>query len=138
MSSPKAFLENNYNLYCPVVSLNKTESLVVNGEEFLTGITRLLAEFGVRVHKISRNAEYMSKKGTLNYRLRLIFSSRNNDLINLYTKVGFEYNRQRSFLANAAAHFLRYKKQILQQREEKEEKAIALHRQGLGAEKNIG
>lgn len=97
MSSPKSFSEHSYNLYCPVVSMNKKETLLENGEYFLRGISRLLAEFGVRTLKIGRNEEYISQKGHINYRLKLILSSEADDLINLYSKVGFEYNLERSF-----------------------------------------
>ncbi len=134
MSSPKSFLEHSYNLYCPVISMNKQEELVSDGMSFLEGISKLLSEFGVRTLKISRNAEYVSKKGALNYRLRLILSNKSEDLINLYSKVGFEYNRERHFLANITAQFLKYKDKILQQRQKVESTAIELHTQGHSAE----
>lgn len=138
MSSPKSFSEHNYNLYCPIISMNKKESLIENGEDFLSGIAKLLSEFDVKTLKISRNAEYISKKGNLNYRLRLILSNKAEDLINLYSKIGFEYNQERSFLGNLTVQFLRYKEKILQERQEKESEAIALHEQGLSAEKIHG
>ncbi|PIQ89839.1 MAG: RNA-splicing ligase RtcB [Candidatus Omnitrophica bacterium CG11_big_fil_rev_8_21_14_0_20_42_13] len=135
MSAPKSFLEHGYNLYCPVVSMNKRESLVDNGVAFLEGVSKLLSEFGISALKISRNAEYISKKGTLHYRLRLILSNKSEDLINLYSRVGFEYNRQRSFLANTTVQFLRHKDEILRTRQEAESSAIGLHAQGYSAEK---
>ncbi len=138
MSSPKAFLDHAYNLYCPVISMNKKESLLADGRNFLEDISRLLSEFGVRTLKISQNAEYLSKKGTLNYRLRLILSNNSEDLINLYSKIGFEYNQKRSFLGNLTVQFLRYKGKIIDERCTKEAEAIKLHAQGLSAEKIHG
>ncbi|MFH0791080.1 MAG: intein-containing RctB family protein [Candidatus Omnitrophota bacterium] len=133
MSSPKNLSDHAYNLYCPIISMNKKESLVDNGKKFLEDISKLLSEFAVQTLKISRNAEYISKKGSLNYRLRLILSNKNEDLINLYSKVGFEYNQQRTFLANAAVHFLKYKENILQERQKSETEAVKLHSQGMNS-----
>lgn len=130
MASPKAFSQHEYNLYCPIISMNKSENTMKSGEDFLQDIASMLLAFGVKVHKISRNLEYVSKKGIVSYRLRLIISSKSEDLINLYTKVGFEYNFHRSFLANVAAQFLRCKETIIAERDEVQKIAINLKRQG--------
>lgn len=132
MSSPKTFAEHSFNLYCPVLSQNKSEMLVGDGKKFLRDISLLLSQFGVRTHKISENPEYISKSGIVKYRLRLILSGRSDDLINLYGRVGFEYNQERSFLANVVVHFLRYKKKVLSFRQHAQEQAVMLHSQGQG------
>lgn len=135
MSSPKSLTENSYNLYCPILSLNKAEHLAENGRRFLEDISSMLDDFGVRTHKISRrDVDYISKEGIISVRLRLILSGQAEDLINLYTKVGFEYNKARSFLANLAAQFLRYKKTIIRERSESSDMAVLLKEEGLSAE----
>jgi tRNA-splicing ligase RtcB (3'-phosphate/5'-hydroxy nucleic acid ligase) len=132
MSSPKSFLEHGYNFYCPVVSMNKKGLLTDNAIAFFKDISALLSEFGVKTHKISENPSNFNQKGVFNYRIRLILSGELKDLINLYSKIGFEYNHHRSFLANAAIQFLKYKQRILQEREDKSLEAIKLHSEGLG------
>ncbi len=133
MAAPKTLSEHGYNLYCPVISMNKKDSLAANGRAFFADIARLLSEFGVNVLKISENPEYVSKTGSTNYRIRLILSGKSEDLSNLYRRVGFEYNRERSFLANTAVQFLRYKEKILAERRKAAMEAVALHSHGLSA-----
>jgi tRNA-splicing ligase RtcB len=134
MSSPKSFLDHSYNFYCPVVSMNKKGLLADSAISFFKDISLLLSEFGVRTLKISENPDIFTKNGSFNYRLRLILTSETNDLINLYSRIGFEYNLQRSFLANVAIQFLRYKEKIIKERQEKILEAVNLHSQGLGVQ----
>jgi len=97
--------------YCPVISLNKKKEFAENGIKFLKDISFLLSEFGVRTQKISRRLDPLSKKREKpSYWLCLILSGEPQDLINLYEKIGFEYNRKERFLANIVVHFLSLKK----------------------------
>jgi len=132
MSSPKSFRDQSYNLYCPVISMNKKGLLADNAVTFLRGIANLLEEFGVRTLKISENPDTFTKKGSFNYRLRLILSSGEDNLVTLYSKIGFEYNTYRTFLANAAIQFLKYKRQILLERQEKIKESVSLYSEGYG------
>ena len=131
MSSPKSFREQGYNLYCPVVSMNKNGLLADDAIAFFKDISTLLTEFGVRTVAISESHSGFTRKGTFNYRIRLILASKTEDLITLYSRVGFEYNLHRSFLANAAIQFLKYKQRILREREEKSVQAQRLHARGF-------
>ncbi len=134
LSTPKTMLNHDYNFYCPVLCMNKKKGFVENGREFLEEISSLLAEFGVRTQKISERAEYVNKKGEISYRLRLILSGQTESMINLYGKVGFEYNKKRRFLANAVVQFLKLKRLIIKKREEAAIQAVELSRTtGAGA-----
>ncbi|MBE0477657.1 intein-containing RctB family protein [Candidatus Aerophobetes bacterium] len=125
LSSPKTLTRHGYNLYCPIVSLNKRESKEVSGRKFLSQIKDLLMEFGVKTHKITSREEKTTSEGKT-IRLRLIISGKDKDLIKLYTKVGFEYNQKRKFLANVAVQFLKEKKNVLSEREEVASRALEL------------
>ena len=133
LSTPKNLSAHGYNLYCPVISLNKRKEKVTSGKKFLLQISRLLAEFGVKTHKISLREEKTTSKGNT-IRLRLIISAKDDDLINLYTKVGFEYNYKRRFLGNVAAQFLKEKKNTIREREKVASRALELRKKtGQGA-----
>ncbi|MDP2921475.1 MAG: intein-containing RctB family protein [Candidatus Omnitrophota bacterium] len=118
MSSPKTLTGHGYNFYCPTVSMNKTYGDIENGRKFLEDIGILLSDFGVRTHQISQRKEYVNKEGIVSYRLRLMISSETQNLLKLYSRIGFEYNEKRKFLANAAAGYLRSKDRITAQRRE--------------------
>jgi tRNA-splicing ligase RtcB len=114
MSKPKVFSNHKNNFYCPVVSLNKLKSLFENGRKFLFDISKLLQEFGVETKKIS--VDYFCNKKD-NCRLRIILSNTPQNLINLYSKIGFEYNKERQFLANAAVFYLKLKDKVVKKRQ---------------------
>ena len=122
MSKPKVFSNHKNNFYCPVVSINKLKSLFENGRKFLFDISKLLQEFGVETKKIS--VDYFCNKKD-KCRLRIILSNTPQNLINLYSKIGFEYNKERQFLASAAVFYLKLKDKVVRKRQ-KISKIVAL------------
>ncbi len=136
MTTPRIYTEHRYNFCCPVISMNKRDGYDWSGREFLEDISLLLREFGISSRKISKRTEFVNKDGWVSYRLRLILSSLPQDLINLYSKVGFEYNRNKRFLADAAVQYLRLKQVIIKEKEELAVSAVALSKtEGWSAEK---
>jgi len=138
LATPEAFAERNYNFKVPVLSLNKHEGFVESGRAFLESIGQLLAEFGVETKKISQRREQRNMDGTFSYRLRLIMSSKPESLLNLWGKVGFEYNRERRLVANAAIQYLKHKQQVVEMREEVAEMAVAMHQAGHAPQEIYG
>jgi len=130
LSSPKTMKDHGYTFYCPVLSMNKRADLAENGKEFLGDISKLLREFGVDTKAISQRQEFVNKDGLVSHRLRLILSGTTADLLNLYSKVGYEYNEKRQFLANVAAGYLRFKSSVIKERKEVASLALALHGSG--------
>ena len=129
LSSPKALY--NYNFHAPCLSMNKEESLIENGMHFLKQIDILLKEFGVKTQKIGKRRENKNKEGRLSYRLRLIVSSDTDNMINFYSKLGFEYNLRKKNGANTVLQYLKLKKKVVQGREEAQESAIQFYQEGM-------
>jgi len=130
MSKPKTITGHGYNFYCPTVSMNKTVENVANGKRFLQDIGKMLSEFGVNIHDISERKEFVNDDGLISYRLRLMVSNITENISNLYTKVGFEYNEERTFLANIAAGYLRLKKTVMEEKRDAAALAPALAASG--------
>ena len=130
LSSPKTMSDHDCNFYCPILSMNKEENLIMNGEGFLNAISLLLSEFGVVTKKISKRKEYVNKERVVSYRLRLIIASDSENLIRLYSRVGFEYNNKRRFLANCATQYLKMKVRLINERVHVAAQAKSLHQQG--------
>lgn len=118
LSSPQTLTGHGHNFYMPILSVNKREGFVESGRAFLGDLARLLSEFGISIGGISERREQQNKDGTTSYRLRLRVSSGPQNLIRLWGQIGFEYNRERRFLANAAVQYLKLKQKHLAQREE--------------------
>jgi tRNA-splicing ligase RtcB len=132
LSSPKVLY--NYNFYPPCLSMNKEKSLIDNGIYFLKQLTLLLEEFGIRVQKIGKRKEYESKEGKITYRLRLIISSDIDNLINFYSHLGFEYNLRKKNSANLVLQYLKLKKKVILERQNKEKIALELYQNGISAQ----
>ena len=118
LSSPSTMTGHGYNFYCSMLSMNKIQSSLDSGYKFLQGISKILSEFGIYVNKITQAKVYVNKKGITSYRLKLMIVNKTENLINLYSKIGFEYNEKRKFLANCTVGYLRFKKQIIRERQE--------------------
>jgi tRNA-splicing ligase RtcB len=131
LSAPRPFAERNYNFMTPVLSLNKRESFVESGQQFLEELVRLLDRFGVETKTISRRIEQLNADGSRSYRLRLVLSSRPESLLNLWGHIGFEYNRKRQTLGLLAVEYLKQKVQVVALREKAAARAVALQAAGV-------
>lgn len=125
LTAPKPFKARNYNFYTPMLSLTKHEGFGASGREFLQGVARLLAEFGVETKTISKRVEHHS------HRWRLVLSSKPESLTNLWSVVGFEYNQSRRALANVATQSIKHKDAIVTERQRAAEDAVALQAAGV-------
>ena len=130
MSTPSTMTGHGYNFYCPTVSMNKTEEFLESGQKFFTSISKILEEFNISILKMGQRKEFVNKDGITSYRLRLQLSNKTQDLINLYSRIGFEYNQNRRFLANVAIGYLRSKDNIIRERKEVVALAPALYSSG--------
>jgi tRNA-splicing ligase RtcB (3'-phosphate/5'-hydroxy nucleic acid ligase) len=128
MSTPDAFAERGKNFKCPVLVVVKRTGHVASGKRFLRAIADLLRGFGVEALTISQRDEQLNPDGTQSVRLRLVISSRPDNLVALWSSVGFEYNRKRARIAAHAASYLMHKRAALAQREEARRKIVALRK----------
>ena len=131
LSSPSTVTNQGYNFYSPVLSMNKQERFLENGELFLNQIKNLLKEFGINSSIIKKRKEYVNKNGVVSYRLRLMINSTIDNLIALWSRIGFEYNKKRQFLANVAVQYLQLKKNVLEERKRAELSAKNMKKSGL-------
>ncbi|MBI3998878.1 MAG: RtcB family protein, partial [Armatimonadetes bacterium] len=131
LTSPKTVTGHPYNFYGPVLSLNKRQRSAGSGIRFLERVESWLSGFGVESTLLPEEADCVRKDGEISVRLRLQISSRPQNLIRLWSLIGFEYNRRKQYLGNVAAHYLRLKALVLEERRESIETARALRKQGL-------
>ncbi|MBI4056852.1 MAG: RtcB family protein [Elusimicrobia bacterium] len=135
LSSPKNLSRQNF--YCPALSVSKRSDLIDSAVNYLDEISKLLTEFGVRTLKISPVPDHYTRVGgKISQRVRLILAGDAENLINLYSRVGFEYHRQKAYLANVATQYLKEKQQELVERERFAREAVTLRANwGWGAKK---
>lgn len=136
MSSPKVMVTNQSNFYMPTISVNKSLENLKSGYYFLNDLKNLLNDFGIATSVVREVDEHIGRTGRKSRRLRLQIMGDNNNLTRLYSQVGFEYNKEKKFLANVAVHYLKFKEKILDLRSEIEKQSKRLY-QGRGTEKNV-
>lgn len=118
LNSPRTMTGHGYNFYCPVLDMNKVERLKDDGREFLNQLSNMIEAFGVEVKTILERKEYINRNSEVSYRLRLVLSSADENLVSLYSKIGFEYHHLRAARAAQAVAYLKCKRQHLELRQQ--------------------
>src|SRR5262249_10866405 len=95
----------------PMISMSKRQDLLNNAKEFLNDLSGFFEEFGVRVLCIRDVPDpYRRKNGTISRRVRLALASDPDNLLCLYSKIGFSFHPRKQSLANAVIQYLKEKK----------------------------
>lgn len=114
LSSPATHSKTGF--YNPIISQNKNKEHLESGREFLIEIMNLLENLSVNTTKLSQRKECNNKQGEI-YRLRLIISAQEDNLLRLYQNIGFEYNEKRSNFANISVLYIQKKKNLTKKRQ---------------------
>ncbi|HLD19399.1 MAG TPA: RtcB family protein [Candidatus Nanoarchaeia archaeon] len=109
LSSPSTHTKTGF--YMPIFAQNKIAELTGNARFFMLEITKLLEELSVKVNKVSEREEFVNQYGENTKRFRLIISANEDNLLQLWRNIGFEYNQKRSVLADIAVLYILKKKQ---------------------------
>ncbi|MBW2975941.1 RtcB family protein [Candidatus Woesearchaeota archaeon] len=128
LSSPRVHTKTGFD--CPVLSMNKNKYFIDNGRKFCIQVMSLLEEFDVKTDKISEREEYKNQQGKT-CRVRLQISSDEDNLIRLWSKIGFSYNKKRELLSNIGILYIKEKKLLTQKRSELTNKTKELKEKGL-------
>ena len=118
LRKPHRRKERKFGFNSPVFTMNKRIDLIEDGKKFLKDIARLCEEFGVKAKKIQQRKLIKAKDGNKTTALELIFSSSLESLLNLWSKIGYEYNLERKALASLYSIYLKHKQRNLQRRKE--------------------
>ena len=115
----------------PTLGMNKRLACAGSGERFLGQLAGWLEEFGVSTQSLVVDTAPPSE-GEETVRLRLVISSIPENLLNLWSRVSYEYNRKRSGLAALALQYLKHKQRRLAGRAEAVREIAALAAAGVG------
>jgi tRNA-splicing ligase RtcB len=124
---PGAYAERNRDFPCPLLTVHKQEGYAASGRRFLSHIAKLARDFGVETRSIEEHRETVVREGGVSCRLRLLFSSRPDSLLALYTRIGFEYNRKQRAEAAVAAAYHAYKQAVWEARRALIAEILRLH-----------
>ncbi len=129
---------NKFNFYEPVLGMSKDTSLVDNLIEFLTEVQELLGDLGIisgGPNKVE-GYRYDGKRGeTVGY--RIIIHGNPDNLIKLWSKVGFVYNKEKRELASLGVAYLKIKERIKARRAKARETAKEMYANGESPSKIV-
>jgi len=128
LSKPRTHTKTGFD--CPTISQNKNIEYKDSMREFLIDIMQLLENFEIETNKIFENKYHKNKEGET-WRLRLFISSNEDNLLKLWRKIGFEYNKKRKQLAEIACFYILKKKNLTKKRSEIRDKAREYRNKGL-------
>ena len=116
---PHRRLDRRGNFNAPSFPVGKRIELLGNAKDYLNDISKLLKEFGVRVLYIEqpKDKKHINTKGQVSWGLNLVISPAMENLLNLWGKIGFEYNQERAFFANVGIQYLKLKQKVLKEKE---------------------
>ncbi len=130
MSSPRTV--NKFNFSEPTLNMSKSVELEENLIQYLEEVRSLLADLGITASK-PRKVEgyrYAGKSGeTIGYRIEVHGNPEN--LIKLWSQVGFAYNKKKKELASLAIAYLKIKERIKARRAKARETAREMYQNGV-------
>jgi len=131
LTTPATITGHDTVFGAPTLSMNKRRAFAARGREFLGKLSAWLAEFGVLTQNILGDTVQENADGERSERLRLVLSGTADSLLNLWTQVGYEYNRERAGLAALAVQYLKHKQRHLAEREAAITRIRSLRSQGV-------
>ncbi|MBA4064984.1 MAG: RNA-splicing ligase RtcB [Isosphaera sp.] len=126
LSTPATVPGHDTVFATPVLSVSKRGAGAAGGAQLLDRLAAWLAGFGVTVQKHGRRDEQVNPDGDRSVRLRLVVANDSANLVRLWSRVGFEYNRERAALAAVAVQYLKEKERAVGRREVVAASAVAL------------
>ncbi len=133
LTAPSTITGHPRTFYGPVFSLNKRPEFSDSGRRYLETIQAWLSEFGIESVPLKEREEQVGPENWA-IRFRLFISSKPDNLIRLWTGIGFEYNRRKQYLGCVAAQYLKAKVRVWKEREQSAEFARKLHTEGARLE----
>jgi ribosomal protein S12 len=131
----KPRIKNDKTFYPPSFSINKSIELLENSKKFIRDIKEMLKEFWVEVSNVKLGEVVVRKDGTKTRKIYVYLKSNHQNLINLFGKIGYEYQKEREILARYATAYLLFKKKLMERRQEAYKITIKLRKEGLSITK---
>jgi len=113
LSAPSTLRRHPATFHAPVLSVNKRAPIADSGWAFLGDIQAMLARFGIRARLLNRQQEMTTTPRTVRCRLQILGDDEN--LLRLWSQIGYEYHAARQRLACLAVVYLWLKQSVIRQ-----------------------
>ncbi len=116
MTTPASMSGHGTVFGAPTLSMNKRKRCEASGRRYLEKLSGWLVEFGVKTQSVLADAALNSGSGEETVRLRLLLCNDSENLLALWSRIGYEFNRKRSARASQAVQYLKHKQRHLEGR----------------------
>ncbi|MFQ6130083.1 MAG: hypothetical protein ACE5OT_04670 [Candidatus Hadarchaeaceae archaeon] len=108
------FQDNCSSLHPPTFTLCKVKGKETFGLRFIKDLKNLLSDFGVSISSISTRSSVLRKDGRKTVKFTAHLASNIQNLLNLYGKIGYRYQKGRECLARHVYQYLLVKKRRIE------------------------
>jgi len=131
LEKPRASGRNGTTFQPPSFTVCKAQNNIDGGKRLVNGIRALLREFGVEASDCSVRASVIRRNGVKSFRLTTHINSGYENLLSLFGKIGYRYQKTRETLSRYAYEYLLTRKHRMERAAKAHSRALLLRAKGL-------
>ena len=131
LEKPRAQGRNGTTFQPPSFTVCKAEDRIEDGKRLVNGMRKLLHEFGVETSECSVRPSVIRRNGVKSFRLTTCIDSGFENLLSLFGKIGYRYQKARETLSRYAYEYLLMRKHRMERAKKAYSRALALRTAGL-------
>ena len=131
LEKPRARGRNGTTLQTPSFTICKSKGYVESGKGLINSIRRLLKEFGVESSKRSMKPSVIRRNNVKSFRLTTYVDSGFENLLLLFGKIGYRYQKTREAFSRYAYEYLLMRKHRIERAKEAYSRALELRAKAL-------
>ncbi len=131
LEKPRARGRNGTTFQTPSFTVCKSDNNIQNGKRLVNSMRKLLREFGVESSECSVAASVIRRNGAKSFRLTTHIDSGYENLLSLFGKIGYRYQKTRETLSQYAYEYLLTRKHRIKRAEKAYSRASKLRADGL-------
>lgn len=129
LDSPRT--KRNGTTFCtPCFSLSKTQDKLQSGLNLVNDLKEILLEFGITISNINTKQSVERRTGKKTAKIYVYIASNIQNLLNLYGKIGYKYQKRKERLARYAYEYLLIRQKQIQRTVQAYDAAEALRKKG--------
>ena len=129
LDSPRT--KKNGTTFCaPCFSLSKTQDKLQDGLNLVNDLKEILLEFGITISNINTRQSVERRTGKKTTKIYAYIASNIQNLLNLYGKIGYKYQKYREHLANYAYEYILTRQKQIQRTAQAYDITKALRKKG--------
>jgi len=131
LEKPRARGRNGTTFQSPSFTICKSEDNIESGKRLINTIRSLLKEFGVESSEASMKPSVIRRNNVKSFRLTTYVDSGFENLLSLFGKIGYRYQKTRETFSRYAYEYLLMRKRRIERAKEAYSRTLELRAKGL-------